>query len=146
MWVALALPFLLCHYFWLIQGGNTSKTGYKKVSWLFMFLRMASISFKPANSCLNRNHGLLGLSVFLPSLFLGRRSPGIYLESCRTLSYTSWALELCVESQHDMWREGEEAWTCIGCIVPSLLVCSMVPSNFCYRHKFRDQIIRILRL
>ena len=130
MWVAWALPFLLCRYFWLIPGSNTSKTGYKKVSWLFMFLRMASISFKPANSGLNRNHGLLGLSVFLPSLFLSQRWPGIHLESCGTLSYTSWALELCVESQHDMWWEGEEVWTCIRCLFPFLTHVLRGPIQF----------------
>ena len=112
---------------WLIRESHTSKKNYKKVTWLFMFLRRASISFEPVNSGLNRYHGFLGRSGFFLPPFFQWRSPGTPLESYQTSSHTWWAQEVCVRGQHYLWWEDEEGWMSMGAyIFPLLILCSMV--------------------
>ena len=82
---------------------------------------------------------------FQPSsmaLLLSWRSPGTHFESCRTPFCTSWVLEFCVWGQHDMRREGEEGWTCTGCVFPLLTHMLHEPIQLSLQNKFRDQIMK----
>ena len=106
-----------------------------------MFLRKASISFKPANSALNRNHGLLGLSAFLhgplPQLKATWSSLCILLNS---LLYVSGIGILCRGTAlHAMGRRGgvnmyrvciSSAYSCAPWTHPTFLTKQVQRSDY----------------
>lgn len=63
LWVVLSSLFHTCHLFqqtvWLILGSNTSKKGYDKIPWTFLFLKKQRfLSVLEVSSDSNGKHGL----------------------------------------------------------------------------------------
>lgn len=114
---------------WLIQGSNISKKEYKRVTWLFMFLRTPLLCLKWV---LVPTKYVVSEGCQLPYLLSHRCNMLIlYLFWISLNSHTSWvhwnSMLMGIMNANN-WQD--MGWTCILCISPLLMFMTPCPTGF----------------
>ena len=147
----LIFPFPLCHHFQ--HKLLTSEKEYKRVSWLFVFLRTSLPSFclwSRSSSCSNRKHGLSGLSALTAYLAVDVTHLPVLTLSPTEFPHITGPLGFCAHGASGRLFAFGTARDSSGCAYCTYLLsshtCSTVPSVITYKTQVQKfNLLRISR-